>query len=239
VIMRIFFTAFGSPEWLRDDWSVLFAVLAAITMTIGNVIALHQTNIKRLLAYSGVAQAGYLMVGLAAAYSSNDSVSLTPYGEGQSGILFYLAVYALANLGAFIAVIAVSNKINSDEIGDFSGLIKRSPMLALVLGVCLISLTGMPPTAGFIGKLVVFKAAIDASMLWLVILGVVNSVIAAFYYFKVIKVMFLGGAKSEEKVPSSSALRITLAMSTLGVFVLGIYPHLLLKFTDSAGMLLP
>jgi NADH-quinone oxidoreductase subunit N len=239
VILRIFHVAFGSPEWLRDDWSVLFGVLAAITMTVGNVIAIHQTNIKRLLAYSGVAQAGYLMVGLAAAYTSNESSSLQPFSEGQSGIMFFLAVYSLANLGAFIAVIAITNKIGSDEISDFSGMIKRAPVLALVLGICLISLTGIPPTAGFVGKLVVFKSGMDAGMLWLVMFGVINSVVAAFYYFRIIKVMFMGEPKSEERVPSSSALRLTLLISTIGVFALGVYPYMVLKFTDSAAALVP
>ncbi|MFA4836751.1 MAG: NADH-quinone oxidoreductase subunit N [Dehalococcoidia bacterium] len=225
VILRIFFTAFDAPDWLHSDWSLLFGVLAAITMTVGNVIAIHQTNIKRLLAYSGVAQAGYLMVGLAAANAA-----------GQSGIMFFLVAYALANLGAFIVVIAISNKIGSDEISDFSGMIKRAPVLALVLAICLISLTGIPPTAGFMGKLFVFKSAMDEGMLWLVIFGVVNSVIAAFYYFKVVKVIFLGAPKSNEMVPSSNALRLTLVVSTIGVLILGIYPYVLLNLTDIADI---
>ena len=228
VIMRIFFTSFGSPEWLHEDWSVLFGVLAAVTMTAGNMMAILQTNIKRLLAYSGVAQAGYLMVGLAAAT-----------GNGQSGIMFYLTVYALANLGAFIAVIAISNKINSDEIDDYAGMIKRAPMITLVMAICLISLTGIPPTAGFIGKLFVFKAAMDEGMLWLVIFGVVNSVIAAFYYFKVIKVMFLSAPKSSEPVPSDFIMELSLIISTVGVLALGIYPYALSKYSDIAAILIP
>ena len=228
VILRIFFTGFGSPEWLYDDWSVMFGVLAAITMTAGNVMAIQQTNIKRLLAYSGVAQAGYLMVGLAAANSA-----------GQSGIMFYLTVYALANLGAFFVIIAISNKINSDEIDDYSGMIRRAPALALVLAVCFISLTGIPPTAGFMGKLFVFKAAMDEGMLWLVIFATVNSVIAAFYYFKVIKVMFLGQPKSLDKVPTGITLEFALIISTVGVLTLGMYPYAVSKYADIAAVLIP
>ncbi len=231
VILRIFFTGFGSPEWLFEDWSVLFGVLAAITMTAGNVMAIQQTNIKRLLAYSGIAQAGYLLVGVAAANTA-----------GQSGIMFYLTVYSLANLGAFIAVIAISNKINSDEIADSSGMIKRAPVLAIVLAVCLISLTGIPPTAGFIGKLVVFKAALEpgeTGLLWLVIFATVNSVVAAFYYFKVIKVMFVGETRSMERIPSGSALKASLVIATSGVLILGIYPYLLVKYADLAAVLVP
>lgn len=228
VILRLFSTAFGEPEWIRNDWGLMFGVLAVVTMTVGNVIAIHQTNIKRLLAYSGIAQAGYLMLGIAAANSA-----------GQSGIMFFLAVYSLANLGAFITVIAISNKIGSDLIADFSGMIKRAPVLALVLGICLISLTGIPPTAGFMGKLVVFKAAMDEGMLWLVIFAVINSVVAAFYYFKVIKVMFLGAPKSLEPVPAGNGVRVALVISTIGVMVLGIYPYVLSQFADRAAGLVP
>ena len=235
VIIRIFIEGFGKPSWLFDDWTTLFAVLAAITMTVGNVLAIHQTNIKRLLGYSGVAQAGYLMVGLAAATAGE--------GSGQSGIMFFLVAYSLANLGAFIAIIAISNKIGSDEIADYSGMIKRAPVLALVLGICLISLTGIPPTGGFIGKLLVFKSVLDPSLdsglLWLVIVAVVNSVIAAFYYFRVIKVMFLGEPKSQESVPSDAALEFALIISTVGVFALGIYPYAVSKYADIAAMLIP
>ena len=237
VILRIFFTAFGSPDWLLNDWSLLFGVLAAITMTVGNVIALWQTNIKRLLAYSGVAQAGYLMVGLIAANTMNVD-KLDDPNAGLAGIMFFLVAYALANLGAFIVVIAISNKTGNDEISSFSGLFKRSPVLALVMGLCLISLTGIPPTAGFMGKLFVFKAAADAGMLWLVIIAVVNSVIAAFYYFKVIKAMFITEPESEEGIPSSGVLRMTLVISTIGVFLLGVYPYIVTKITHVTDILL-
>jgi len=228
VILRIFLIAFGHPDWLYDDWTMLFAVLSAVTMTVGNVIALLQTNIKRLLAYSGIAQAGYMMVGLAAAANA----------EAQSGIMFFLVAYSMANLGAFIVVIAISNKIGSDEIADFSGMVKRAPVLALVMAVCLISLTGIPPTAGFMGKLLVFKSAMDEGLLWLVIFAVVNSVIAAFYYFKVLKAMFIEPPKSLEPVDSNSALRFTLLVSSIGVLVLGISAYVIIKYADLAAALI-
>ena len=118
-------------------------------------------------------------------------------------------------------------------------MFKRAPALALVLAVCLISLTGIPPTAGFMGKLFVFKAAMDEGMLWLVIFATVNSVIAAFYYFKVIKVMFLGETRSLEAIPSNISLQITLLVSTVGVFTLGIYPYAVSKYADLAAVLMP
>ena len=165
VILRVFYTAFGIPL-LSDSWALVFAVLGAISMTIGNVVALAQTNIKRMLGYSSIAHAGYLMVGLAAVSSL-----------GRSGILFFLATYALSNLGAFIAIIAISNKTGSDEISDYTGMARRSPVLALVLAFCLISLIGIPPTGGFIAKIYIFNAAIQQDLLWLVIIAVLNSVI--------------------------------------------------------------
>ena len=130
------------------NWGMIFAVLAVISMTLGNVVAIPQTNIKRMLGYSSIAQAGYLMVGLA-------TFGLAPcrqHRSGQSGVLFFLASYALTNLGAFIAIIAISNKIDSDQIADFAGMGKRAPLLALALTLCLISLIGMPPAAGFMAK---------------------------------------------------------------------------------------
>ncbi len=118
-------------------------------------------------------------------------------------------------------------------------MIKRAPALALVLAVCLISLTGIPPTAGFMGKLFVFKAAMDEGLLWLVIFATVNSVIAAFYYFKVIKVMFIGQPKSMEKVPTGTAREFALIIATVGVFTLGVYPYALTKYADLAAVLIP
>ncbi len=222
VILRVFYTAFGIPL-LSDSWALVFAVLGAISMTIGNVVALAQTNIKRMLGYSSIAHAGYLMVGLAA-------VSYL----GRSGILFFLATYALSNLGAFIAIIAISNKTGSDEISDYTGMARRSPVLALVLAFCLISLIGIPPTGGFIAKIYIFNAAIQQDLLWLVIIAVLNSVISAYYYLKVVKVMYVGTPASEEAVPSSIPLRAALAITSLGVLLLGIYPWLVLRLAESA-----
>jgi NADH-quinone oxidoreductase subunit N len=222
VILRVFYTAFGIPL-LSDSWALVFAVLGAISMTIGNVVALAQTNIKRMLGYSSIAHAGYLMVGLAAVSSL-----------GRSGILFFLATYALSNLGAFIAIIAISNKTGSDEISDYTGMARRSPVLALVLAFCLISLIGIPPTGGFIAKIYIFNAAIQQDLLWLVIIAVLNSVISAYYYLKVVKVMYVGTPASEEAVPSSIPLRAALAITSLGVLLLGIYPWLVLRLAESA-----
>lgn len=232
IILRVFLSAFGLPEWLSMNWGIIFAALAVIGMTLGNIAALPQTNIKRMLGYSSIAQAGYLMVGLAA-------MGFSPAADilGQSGVLFFLASYALTNMGAFIAIIAISNKLGSDRIEDYSGMGKRAPLVALALTLSLISLIGMPPAAGFMAKFYIFSAAIQQNLLWLVIIAVINSVISAYYYLRVVKVMWLGQAVSEEKVPSSGALRLALFLSCLGVLLLGIIPGYAMKLAQFAAHL--
>ncbi len=230
VILRVFFSSFGLPEWLSLDWGIIFAVLAAIGMTLGNIVAIPQTNIKRMLGYSSIAQAGYLMVGLATMGFAPVTDSLA-----QSTILFFLASYALTNMGAFIAIIAISNKLNSDLIEDYTGMGKRAPLLALGLTLCLISLIGMPPAAGFMAKFYIFSAAVQHNLLWLVVIAVINSVISAYYYLRVVKVMWLGQAASDEKIPSSGALRLALSLSCLGVLLLGIIPGYVMKLTEFAA----
>jgi NADH-quinone oxidoreductase subunit N len=233
VILRVFYSAFGLPDWLSLDWGVVFAVLATIGMFLGNITALPQTNIKRMLGYSSIAQAGYLMVGLATM-----GVSSAIDIAGRSGILFFLAGYALANLGAFTAIIAISNKLDSDLIQDYSGMIKRAPLLALALSFCLISLIGMPPAAGFMAKFYIFRGAVQNGLLWLVIIAVLNSVISAYYYLRVVKVMWFGEPASAEKVPSSGALRLALAVSCLGVLLLGIIPGYIMNLAQAAARML-
>ncbi|MCL0094591.1 NADH-quinone oxidoreductase subunit N [Dehalococcoidales bacterium] len=230
IILRVFYTAFGLPQWLSLEWGLIFAVLAAISMTLGNIIAIPQANIKRMLGYSSIAQTGYLMVGLA-------TVGFSPVADilGRSSLLFFLAAYALTNMGAFIAIIAISNKLGSDLIDDYSGMGKRAPLVALGLTLCLISLIGIPPTAGFMAKFYIFSGAVHHGLLWLVIIAVINSVISAYYYLRVVKVMWLGEPVSEEAVPSSGALRVALAISCLGVLLLGIIPGYVMKLAEVAA----
>ena len=230
IILRVFYSAFGLPDWLSRDWGIIFAVLATIGMFLGNVVALSQVNIKRMLAYSSIAQAGYLMVGLATM-----GVSTATDVLGQSAILFFLASYAVANLGAFIAIIAISNKLDSDLIQDYSGMGKRAPLLALGLTLCLISLIGMPPAAGFMAKFYIFSGAVQHGLLWLVIIAVINSVISAYYYLRVVKVMWLSEPTSDEEVPSSGALRLALSLTCLGVLLLGVIPGWTMKLADWAA----
>ncbi|MBM3148418.1 MAG: NADH-quinone oxidoreductase subunit N [Chloroflexi bacterium] len=233
IILRVFFTVFGAPEWLSQNWGLLIAILSAVTMTVGNVVAIVQTNIKRMLGYSSIAQAGYLMVGLATVGMAAGADAL-----GRSGLLFFLMSYTVTNLGAFIAVIAMSNKINSDMINDFTGMGKRAPLLAIALTLCLVSLTGLPPTAGLIAKIYIFSGAVDHGLLWLVIIAVINSCISAYYYFRVVKVMWLGEPASDEKVPSTWALRTALAICCLAVLVMGVVPAAFVRIAEAAVKIL-
>lgn len=229
VVIRIFFEALGA-EVLSDDWSTMFAVLAAVTMTLGNVMAVVQTDIKRMLGYSSIAQAGTFMIGLAAISATGQEFTL-----GASAVLLFVAAYAFTNLGAFIAIIAISQRIGSDTIADYAGMWKRAPLLAAALAFCLISLTGIPPTAGFWAKLYVFNAGIQADLAWLVIIGVLNTVVSGFYYLGVVRQMFLGESEEERPVALSPTIGLALGVTTVGVIVFGVFPAPLVDAANEAA----
>lgn len=228
VVTRLFFTALGE-DFLSDDWSMIFAIIAAASMTLGNLMAIVQTDIKRMLGYSSVAQAGTFLIGLAAI-----SVDGAEFTRGASGVLFFTAAYAFTNLGAFVAIIAISQRIGSDQIKDYAGMWKRSPFLSLTLAFCLVSLTGIPPTAGFFAKLYIFDAGIDADLLWLVVVGVLNSVVSAFYYLSVVRQMFLGEPGDEKTIRTSPSIGMAVGVATLGVLVFGIIPMPLIEAANDA-----
>jgi NADH-quinone oxidoreductase subunit N len=229
LVLRIFFSAFRLPDWLSYDWGMIFAVISVVTMIVGNVAAIPQSNIKRMLGYSSIAQAGYLMVGLATMGVARNADTL-----GQSGVLFFLVSYALTNLGAFTAIISVTNKLGTDQITEFAGMGKRAPVLALALTFCLLSLLGMPPAVGFIAKFYIFSGALKNGLLWLVIIAVINSVISAYYYLRVVKVMWFNQPFSQEKVVSSAMLRTGLTIACLGVLLFGIFPNILIQIAQRA-----
>ncbi len=228
VVIRIFFEGLDA-DFLSDDWSMIFAVLAAASMTLGNVMAIVQTDIKRMLGYSSVAQAGNFMIGLAAISVAGDEFTL-----GASAILLFVAAYAFTNLGAFVGVIAISQRIGSDQIKDYAGMWKRSPVLALAVAFCLISLTGIPPTVGFWAKLYIFNAGIRADLVWLVVIGVLNSVVAGYYYLSVARQMFMGDAEEDQKFRASPSITMALGAATIGVIVFGIIPMPLMSAAQDA-----
>jgi len=225
VLLRIFTASFFP---IRADWVSLMMLVSIFTMTIGNVIAISQTDIKRMLAYSSIAQAGYMLIGFVVGDAS-----------GQEAVLYYLLAYALMNLGAFGCVILVSNSIKSDAIEDYAGLHKRDPVTSFMLSIFLLSLVGVPPLAGFWGKFLVFTAAIQSKFVLLAIVGVVNSVIAAFYYMRVIKCMYLDEPKAKEAEPRSWSLQLALAVVMAGVLIAGIYMPPFLNWVKASQFFLP
>ena len=219
LILRVFYEGFGPDSFVGSDWSNLFAAVAAISMTAGNVMALLQTNIKRLLGYSSIAQAGNIAIGVAAIAASGSGVAL-----GASGVTFFLATYVFTNLGAFFVVIAISQRTGSDAIADYAGMGRRAPLLALVLTLCFLSLTGIPPTAGFVAKIYIFNAAVQSDLVWLAIVGVLNAVVSAFYYLRVVSHMYISPAPAEGDIKPGPWLAVALAGTGAAVLVFGIVP---------------
>jgi NADH-quinone oxidoreductase subunit N len=229
IVIRVFFTALAGTL-ITSEWANLFAVLAALSMTIGNVLAIQQRNIKRLFGYSSIAQAGNFMVGLAAVSASGGRFTI-----GASGVIFFIAAYAFTTLGAFLAIIAISDAIGSEEIKDYSGLFRRSPWLALVLAFCLVSLTGLPPTAGFFAKIYIFNAAIEAKFVWLVIVAVLNTLLSAVYYLGLLRTMFMGEAPSQGRLRAGIPIQFGMGVAALGVLFFGIVPAPLINAAQKAA----
>ena len=229
LLLRVFYVAFGG---VNVDWGILFAVLSALTMTIGNLVAIAQSNVKRLLGYSTIAQAGYILVGVAAVTAS------TPDGEfsglGSSGVLFYLGAYAVTNLAVFFSIMVIINKTGSEQIDAFAGMASRAPVVAAVLALALVSLIGIPPTAGFMGKLYLFNAAVRSDLAWLALVAVINSVVSAYYYLRIVRTMYLTPLEFEDRVSSSTPVRFALGITALGILVIGIVPGPLLEITETA-----
>ncbi len=230
VILRVFYISF-SAELISQDWAGIFAALAVVSMTFGNLVAIRQNNIKRMLAYSTVAHAGYIMVGLAAVAAR---VQSGPVDVGPSGVLFYLSGYAITNLLAFGAVIAISNRTGSDKIDDMAGMARRAPLLAAAMAFAMISLIGVPPTIGFMSKIYLFGAAVNADLGWLAVVGMVNSVISAYYYLRVVKVMYLREPSDDSRISADSAVGVVITATTAATFVFGIYPTPLIELARSA-----
>ena len=231
VTLRIFYTGLGGGDsFVAQEWAMLFALLAAVSMTFGNLAAVQQTNVKRLLGYSSIAQAGNIAIGLAAVASGSTL--------GASAVLFFLGSYAATNVGAFICVIAASNRIGSDDLRDYAGLLRRSPGVALVLSLCLLSLTGIPPTAGFLAKLYVFNAAVQTGHVWmvaLVVVGVLNTAISAFYYLRWARVMLLDEPKDATTFTPSGTVGGLLTLSALAVVFFGLNPTPLIDIARRAA----
>ncbi|RME84222.1 MAG: NADH-quinone oxidoreductase subunit N [Caldilineae bacterium] len=209
---RVLITAL--PDFI-DAWTALLAVLSMLTMSVGNLIALRQTSVKRMLAYSSIAHAGYILLGLAA-------IGVQEPFNGVNGLLIYIFAYLFTNVGAFMVVQAIEQHSGSNDLQAFAGLIKRSPGLALMMTLFLLSLAGIPPTAGFIGKFYVFAATVQQNLLVLAAVAVINAVIAAAYYLNVVRYMFFIETEEEKPVAIKPSLNAVLLINTVMVLVIGI-----------------
>ena len=210
------------------DWKSIIVVISILTMTLGNFAALWQNNMKRLLAYSSIAHAGYLLLGLAVL--SN---------QGLMAIVIYFAIYAFMNLGAFLVVMLIANKTGSEELDDYKGLGYKVPFLGVTLAIFLVSLTGLPPTAGFIGKLYIFIALVDAKMIAVAVIALLNTVVSLYYYVRVLKNMFISKPEKEISAFSVSYYNIAfLVVMVAPILIFGVYFTPLVNLAKSSIALL-
>lgn len=231
ILIRFFYEVFahrtGASTWSAIggvDWMAIFAILSAVTMTVGNLVAIVQKNVKRLLAYSSIAHAGYMLMGF---------VLLNL--EGLRAVLFYLVVYLFMNTGAFLVVILLSNAVGSEDISEYSGMGVRTPFLSVCMGVFLFALTGIPPFSGFIGKVYLFAGVINSGIYWLAVVAAINSVFSLYYYARILKVMFLESPKSVEPVVVPAVSRAFLGILAFPTLLLGIYWEPIINMAEASA----
>lgn len=233
VLIRFLLLGFGEFEFTNEavwntfavvNWKLIIAILSVMTMTVGNLVALWQDNAKRLLAYSSIAHAGYLLMGV---------VVMTEVGT--MSILLYFFFYMLMNLGAFYIIMMINNKIKSEELDDYVGLGYQAPALGVLMTIFLVSLTGLPPTAGFIGKLFIFSAVVKEGWIWLAVIGVLNSVVSLFYYAKIFRNMWLRGLDNKkEKMKFSSLSYVMVYILAALTLYFGIFYGPIVSWAESS-----
>jgi NADH-quinone oxidoreductase subunit N len=216
VLGRVFMVAFGS---VKVEWAALLVPIAILTMAVGNIVALSQTNIKRMLAYSSIAHAGYMLVGIIAGTT-----------DSMASVLNYMLIYGFMNMGAFAVVIMLrSEGFKGDNISDYQGLSKTHPVAAALMLIFMFSLTGIPPTAGFMGKFYIFMSAIDAGYTWLVIVAVIFSAISAYFYLRIVMYMYMKEPKETVQLSTSPGLGLALAITAIAVLLIGILPSVVVN----------
>ncbi len=221
-LLRLFYGQLAPFAAMREVWSPILAAIAVITMTVGNLAAINQSNVKRLLAYSSISHAGYMLLGLVAGNAT-----------GIQGISVYLMVYTFMNLGAFLVLVALRRqKIIGDEMDDISGLMKKSPGYAVLMLIFLMSLAGIPPTAGFLGKYYIFLSLIQSGHYTLAVIATLYAAVAIYYYFRIVKSMFVSEVREKAPMATSLGIRVALAVSGVMTLVIGLYPEPFLKFAQ-------
>ncbi len=228
VMMRLFITVFGTPE-LSATWLGVLGALAGLTMILGNVAALTQSDVKRMMAYSSIAQAGYMLVGIAA-FGGTALMGTTPLGA----VLFFILAYLFTNLGAFAVIIAVDRLTGSSSVSAFAGLSKRSPFLAIALTIFFLSLIGIPPLSGFFGKFAVFGAAVASDMFGLAVVGVLTGVVSAVYYFQIVKTMYFGDPAEGGALRPSPGVVFVVATALVMTLIIGLVPQPFIEIANQA-----
>jgi NADH-quinone oxidoreductase subunit N len=222
VLGRVFMTAFGAA---RIEWTGILIPIAVLTMAVGNIAAISQTNIKRMLAYSSIAHAGYVLLGIIAGTS-----------EGTASVLNYLFIYAFMNIGAFAVVIMLrSEGFKGDDISDYEGLAKTHPLAAALMLVFMFSLTGIPPTAGFMGKFYIFMSAISAGYTWLAVTAVIFSAISAYFYLRIVMYMYMKEPKTAVQLSVSPGIALALTITVIAVLIIGALPSKIINLARIAA----
>jgi proton-translocating NADH-quinone oxidoreductase chain N len=218
------------------NWTVILSLVAILTMTVGNLTALWQTNMKRMLAYSSIAQAGYMLIGLAA-WTAQPAGSLLMLG-GVDAILLFLFAYLFTNLGVFAVVIILENKMGTANISDYAGLIRRSPFLSIALLIFFLSLIGIPPTGGFLGKLFVFGAAVNEGLYVLAAFGVFNSVISVYYYFGVTRQVFFLQGPDESPIQAGFVMNVVVTVTVVMTLLIALYGQPFIQLASESAQIL-
>jgi NADH-quinone oxidoreductase subunit N len=226
-MLRVFITG-GLGQVNLTSLITIISIIAVLTMTLGNFVAAVQTNVKRMMAYSSIAQAGYIIMGFAASVSGKNS-------DASSAVLFFILVYVITNLGAFAGIIALANATGGEKIEDFRGLAKRAPLLSAGTALCLLSLGGIPPTAGFVSKLFIFTAVWGQGLTWLVVIALINTVVSLVYYGRIVKAMYFDAPLKEDHLSTPIGLSSSIALTTAAVIVITFAAQVVLLLANPAA----
>src|SRR5579863_3946112 len=229
-LIRIF-TSGGLGHVNLASLTIIIAIIAIATMTLGNFVAAVQSNVKRMMAYSSIAQAGYILVGFLASISGKSS-------DGNSAVLFFILVYVITNLGAFSGIIALANATGGERIEDFRGLARRAPLLSAGTALCMLSLAGIPPMAGFVSKVFIFTAAWGEGLSWLVVIALLNTAVSLVYYGRIVKAMYFDAPAKEDHLTTPIGISSSIALTTAALVVITFAATLVLQLTGPAANLL-
>ena len=231
ILLRIIYSIFHVNINLIGSWSEILIVLSILSMFLGNLIAIRQTNIKRLIAYSSISHTGFILIGVISLLVIVSESGVSNSLDAASSVNFYILGYSLTNLALFTTVTIITNNINSSLIDDFSGISKISPVLAFTLTLVMISLIGLPPTVGFFSKAYIFNAAIKADLIWLVLLGLINTAISAYYYLRIVKILYLEEPSDNLSINFNYNQKLFVISTLVLIFIFGIFPRPLIDLS--------